>query len=212
MTPQVLLVRTGVANVASVSAALRRLGVEARLSTDPEELRSAPAVVLPGVGAFAAGMSRLRSAGLVAPLRARIERGQPTLAVCLGLQLLGLESEEAPGVAGLGAVPSRTRRLRGAPRLPHFGWNRVDPEPGGRLVEQGDAYFAHSFRLDDTAALGAEGWSVARSTEGEPFVAAIERGPVLGCQFHPELSGDFGEALLDRWLQRAGAACAGGVL
>jgi len=207
----VLLVRTGVANVASVSAALRRLGVTPRLSADPGELRSARAVVLPGVGAFAAGMGRLEAEGLVAPLRARVERGEPTLAVCLGLQLLGLESEEAPGVAGLGVAPTRTRRLLDAPRLPHFGWNRVEPGPGCELVGAGDAYFAHSFRLDDGPTLAAEGWSVARSFEGGPFVAAIERGAVLGCQFHPELSGPYGEALLERWLVRAGVACAGGV-
>ena len=95
MNEDVLLVRTGVANVASVSAALRRLGVTPRLSADPGELRSARAVVLPGVGAFAAGMGRLEAEGLVAPLRARVERGEPTLAVCLGLQLLGLEWAEA---------------------------------------------------------------------------------------------------------------------
>lgn len=211
MSSDVVLVRTGVANVASVTAALRRLGVQPRLSDDPDEIRRAGAVVLPGVGAFGAGMARLESAGLVTPLRARVERGEPTLAVCLGAQLLGLESEEEPGICGLGVAPTRTRRLVGAPRLPHFGWNQVEPDGGCSMVPSGEAYFAHSYRLDDDAALGAEGWSIARTVEGERFVAAIERGAVLGCQFHPELSGAYGEALLQRWLERAALACAGGV-
>lgn len=211
MRPEVVLVRTGVANVASVTAALRRLGVEPRLSDDPGVIREAAAVVLPGVGAFGAGMERLDAAGLVTPLRARVERGEPTLAICLGVQLLGIESEEEPGVPGLGVAPVRTRRLMGAPRLPHFGWNEVAPDPGCTIIQPGEAYFAHSYRLDDSAALAAEGWAVARSNEGEPFVAAIERGAVLGCQFHPELSGAFGAALLERWLERAAVACAGGV-
>ena len=210
MSPDVVLVRTGVANVASVTAALQRLGVEPRLSDDPAVIRGAAAVVLPGVGAFGAGMERLDAAGLVTPLRARVERGEPTLAVCLGLQLLGLESEEEPGVPGLGVAPTRTRRLTGAPRLPPVGWNQVEPDPGCTMLTAGEAYFAHSFRLDDSPALAAEGWSVARSLEGEPFVAAIERGAVLGCQFHPELSGTYGAALLERWLERAALTLSGG--
>lgn len=212
MSPDLVLVRTGVANVASVTAAFRRLGVEPRLSDDPVEIRRADAVVLPGVGAFAAGMARLQGAGLVTPLRARVERGEPTLAVCLGVQLLGLESEEAPGVSGLGVVPARTRRLAGAPRLPHFGWNQVEPDLTCRTVRPGEAYFAHSYRLDDDASLAAEGWSVVRTREGERFVAAIERGAVLGCQFHPELSGAYGAALMERWLERAALTCARGVV
>ncbi|MBK8481108.1 MAG: imidazole glycerol phosphate synthase subunit HisH [Proteobacteria bacterium] len=203
----VQVVRTGVANIASVLAGLRRLGAEPTLTEDPRAVAEARAVVLPGVGAFGAGMERLREAKLEGVLRERVAAGQPTLAVCLGLQLLCEGSEESPGVAGLGVLPSTVRRFSPAAqgpqpvRVPQLGWNEVLPQAEDGLLERGFAYFANSYRLDSAP----PGWAWARSEHGGPFVAALERGAVLACQFHPELSGPWGAALLGRWLARASA-------
>ena len=205
---EVAIAATGVANVASVSASLERLGARPRPTLDPEELRAARAVVLPGVGSFSAGVSALERAGVRGVLRERAAQGRPLLAICLGMQLLTRSSEEAPGLVGLGALPAVTERLRGAARLPHFGWNRVetatDTQPG--IIEDGDAYFAHSYALVPTAELTSSGWRVACTTEGGGFVSAVERGATLACQFHPELSGAFGADLVGRWLARAAEA------
>ncbi len=201
---EVAVVDTGVANLASVLAALTRLGTDARRTSEAAAVERAAAVVLPGVGSFAAGAERLAAAGLAEPLRKRIAEGRSTLAVCLGLQLLAEGSEESPGAAGLGVLPVRATRFPDTVRVPQLGWNRVTAGPGARLVADGWAYFANSYRL--TAA--PPGWSAAAAEHGGPFVAALERGAVLACQFHPELSGVWGAALLGRWLDAAReAAC-----
>lgn len=201
----VILLSTGVANVASVSAALTRTGARTVPSVDPEVCRTADAVVLPGVGSFAAGMAALNRHGLAGALRQRIDEGRPTLAICLGLQLLTESSDESPGTAGLGVLPAQTVRLDGAPRLPHFGWNRVEAPGEEGLVQDGAAYFAHTYCLRPSADLESAGWRIAASSEGAPFVAAVERGPIVAAQFHPELSSAYGRDLLVRWLERARA-------
>ncbi|MDX2115984.1 MAG: imidazole glycerol phosphate synthase subunit HisH [Planctomycetota bacterium] len=193
---EVTIIATGVANVASVRSAFERLGVRTRLSAAPQDAARAPLVVLPGVGSFGAAMAALRGAGLAGPLAARIGEGRPTLAICLGLQLLAASSEESPGAEGLGVIAGRVTRFRGGARVPHMGWNVVRPAEGGTRVEAGEAYYANSFKLDD----GPEGWAVSTSEYGERFVAAVERGDVLACQFHPELSGEWGLRLIGRWL------------
>jgi len=195
--PDVVILPTGVANTASVLAAFRRLGATPRLSEDLADVREAGHVVLPGVGSFGAAMERLRALGLVEPLKARIAADRPTLAVCVGLQVLAEASDESPGVAGLGVLPGTVRRFPSAVRVPQFGWNRVVAPAGAGLLASGSAYFANSFRLADVPA----GWRAALSHHGGPFVAALERGRVLACQFHPELSGAWGLELLRRWLE-----------
>ena len=170
----VTLIETGVANTASIRAALARAGAEVRFTTNPGEVSGAARVVLPGVGHFAAGAARLRDLGLDTVLRERIEAGRPTLAICLGLQLLCEGSAEAPGVPGIGAVPQVVRPLTGRV-LPQLGWNQVRPEPGLGFSEPGSAYFANSFALDRAPA----GWRACWSTYGQPFIAAIEREGVL---------------------------------
>lgn len=196
----VTLIETGLANVASVEAALARLGATALRATGPEDVARADAVVLPGVGAFGAGAAALAERGFAAPLARRIAEGRPTLAICLGLQLLCEASDETHGASGLGVLPVRARRL-GAPRLPHFGWSEVTAPSACRVVVGGAAYFAHTYALTELAPLERAGFAVATATEGETFAAAVERGPVVACQFHPELSGAYGAALLGRWLE-----------
>lgn len=194
--------RTGTANLASVLAGLRRTGAAARTSASPEVLASAGRVVLPGVGAFAAAMDELERSGLDQALRERIEAGRPTLAICLGLQLLGLGSEESPAAAGLGFVPVVARRFPAGVRTPQLGWNEVRPAVGMRGVPGGAYYFANTYRIEEAP----PGWSAAHADHGGEFVAAFERGDVLACQFHPELSGALGARLLGAWVA-GGVAC-----
>ena len=201
--PQVRVVRTGTANLASVLAGLRRAGADPVVTSSAEELREAPIAVLPGVGAFAAAMTELERGDLVEPLRERLQAGRPTLCVCLGLHLLAEESAESPGVQGLGVLPVRVRRFTDEVRVPQLGWNELRADEGCELLQAGHVYFANSFRLYEVPA----GWSAAWSDHGGPFVAAIERGSILACQFHPELSGQVGAELLSRWVERARTSC-----
>lgn len=205
MRPPVRVVRTGTANLASVLAAFGRLGADCVLTEDPAEVVAAERVVLPGVGAFAAAMEALRARGLDEALRARIGAGRPTLGICLGLQLWFEGSEESPGVAGLGVLPGVIRRFRDAPglRVPQLGWNAVVPDPGCALLRPGHACFANSYRAEAVP----PGWHAARTDHGGPFVSAFERGALLACQFHPELSGAWGHALLERWLSAEASPC-----
>lgn len=192
----VLIVPTGIANVASVEAAFRRLGASPRLCDDKAAIGSAATVVLPGVGTFAAGMQRLTELDLVAPLRDRIRAGFPTLAICLGLQLLARGSAESPGVAGLGILDATITRLPTTVRVPHLGWSRIEAN-GSDLLEPGLAVFANTFCLESVP----PGWAAATTNYGTRFVSALTRGAVLACQFHPEISGDYGQRLLGRWLE-----------
>lgn len=197
MSRPVAVVRTGTANLASVLAAFRRLGAEPLVVDDPDAVARADRLVLPGVGTFAAARAALDARALVGPLRERLRAGRPTLAICLGFQLLFEASEESPGAEGLGLLPGVVRRFPAGARTPHLGWNRVAPGAGCRLLEPGFASYANAFRVDRAPA----GWAAATSDHGGPFVAAVERGAVLGCQFHPELSGRWGASLLARWME-----------
>jgi imidazole glycerol phosphate synthase glutamine amidotransferase subunit len=192
----VTIVSTGVANLASVVAAVRREGGAPIVTDAPSMVINADLLVLPGVGAFAAAMRLLRANGLTAPLRDRIDAGRPTLAICLGLQILCSSSEESPGCAGIGAIEAPCRRFQNVPRVPQMGWNHVAPSDECKLLRPGYAYFANSFAAGEQVA----GWHIAWSDFGGRFVAALERGRVIACQFHPELSGEYGASLLRRWM------------
>lgn len=193
---QVVIVDSGVANLASIRAAFSRLGVSTEVSRDADAVRRASRVVLPGVGAFGAGMESLRAHNLDAAIRDAIVEGTPVLAICLGLQLLSDASEESPGIPGIGILPGVCRRLADESRVPHLGWNVVMPDEGCRAVPLMEAAFANSYALR----AAPKGWNCAWTMHGTPFVAAAERGQVLACQFHPELSGVAGTWLIERWL------------
>jgi imidazole glycerol phosphate synthase glutamine amidotransferase subunit len=190
------MVPTGTANVASVTAAFTRLGAGLATASGPDHILGAAGVVLPGVGAFGAAMAEVNALGLRQALRDRIEQDKPTLAVCVGMQLLCHDSEESPGAEGLAVLDGTVTRFGGDIRVPQLGWNRVEPATGSRFVEPGWAYFANSYRLDHVP----ECWLAATTEYGGGFVSALERGNVLACQFHPELSGSWGASLLGRWL------------
>jgi imidazole glycerol phosphate synthase glutamine amidotransferase subunit len=198
----VRILPTGPANLASIRAALHRLGATVELADKPQQVHTSRVLILPGVGTFGAARASLQASGLLAPLRERILAKRPTLAIALGLHLLAEGSDEAPGEAGLGVVEGRVARFPADVRTPHLGWNSV-AQAGKGLISSGHAWYAHSYRLTCAPA----GWRVCWSSHGrrgDPsarFVAALERGGQMAMQFHPELSGRWGETLLDRWLR-----------
>ena len=192
----VTVVPTGTANIASVAAAFRRLGTDVRPAESENEIRVADQLVLPGVGVFAAAMGHIDEYRWRRALVDRIQAGRPTLAICVGMQLLCEKSEESPGFSGLGVVRGTVTRLPQDLTVPQLGWNRVTPDSGCRFLRPGWAYFANSYRLGSVP----DGWVGAKTQYGGGFVSAMERGDVLACQFHPELSGEWGSDLLSRWL------------
>jgi len=198
----VVIVDSGVANLASIASGFRRIGGNVEVTGDEGIVRDAPRVVLPGVGAFGAGLGALRARGLDKAVTQAAARGTPLLGVCLGMQMLCEASEEAPGVAGLGVIPGTCRRLPEDVRVPPPGCNAVTAVSQAGLIDSGVAAFANSYALLEAP----PGWTPAWTTHGVRFVAALERGRVLACQFHPELSGAYGAALLERWLSGAKAA------
>jgi imidazole glycerol-phosphate synthase subunit HisH len=201
---RIAVVRTGTANIASILAGLRRAGAEATVTDHAGEVRDASAVVLPGVGSFSAAMRRLRERDLANALRDRIIRSRPTLAICLGMQLLFESSEESPNIEGLAVAKGEARRFTDVPRVPQMGWNAIVPQDGCELLTPGNAYFANSYRIVNDP----DGWNTARTDYGGWFTCAMERGPILACQFHPELSGEWGKSLLKRWVERVHNECA----
>ena len=195
--PEVVLVDGGGTNIGSVRYALQRLGVEAQMTADPERIRAASHVILPGVGAAAPGMARLREAGLIEVLR---DLPQPLLGVCLGMQLLFEHSEESDTEC-LGLLPGVVRQFsqRGDLRIPHMGWNDLLVERGDRLLsgigDESYAYFVHSY----AAPVGAA--TLASTDYGGAFSAIVRRGNVCGMQFHPERSAALGARLLRNFLE-----------
>ena len=198
----VSIIHTEVANTASVIASFERLGAQVSLSQDKSELEDADYLVLPGVGSFSAAIGKLNSLDLASVLKKRIEDLRPTLCVCLGLQLLASSSEESEGEQGLSVFSQSVGRFSSDVRIPQIGWNKVQPLADCKLLTAGYAYFANSYCLKESP----PGWASAYATHGEPFIAALEKGPVLACQFHPELSSDWGKNLLARWLN---SSCGG---
>jgi imidazole glycerol-phosphate synthase subunit HisH len=192
----VVIVESGGANTASLQFALQRLGAASLVSHDARQIRAATHVILPGVGAAADAMSRLRIQGLdtlIPTLR------RPVLGICLGMQLLYEASEE--GLAGcLGILPGRARRFApaaGRP-VPHMGWNTLAIEQPSPLLEglrTGDyAYFVHSYALAPSAT------TIASSSYGAPFSACVQWRNFYGAQFHPERSAEVGARLLQNFL------------
>lgn len=195
-----VIVPTGTANIASVLAGFRRLGADPTMARDADDVANARRAVLPGVGSFGAAIDQVDRSGMREALVTRVVEGRPTLAVCVGMQLLSDGSEESEGAQGLGVVDVEVAKFSGDVRVPQLGWNRVLAGQGCRFVDDGWAYFANSFRFAQVP----DGWRAAVADHGGPFVAALERGDVLACQFHPELSGAWGSAVLGRWLGRLG--------
>ncbi len=188
-------------NLKSVEKALLSLGQETVVTRDREELLDADKVILPGVGNFGDAMQKLRTYGLEPVIRELVKRRIPFLGICLGLQLLFEESEEAPGVPGLGILKGKILRIpEGAGlKIPHIGWNSLKLENQGRLFEGlGDepyVYFVHSYYLK------AEDEAIVKAvTEyGTRIHASVEQDNVFACQFHPEKSSGTGLRILENF-------------
>ena len=184
-------------NTLSVTRALEKVGARVDLTSDPERVRDADAVVLPGVGAFGDCMKKLEERGMDVACREAFRSGKPFLGVCVALQVIFEDSEESPGAAGLGLLPGGVRRFKGGGlKVPHMGWNELRVTKATKLLSgvgpSDRAYFVHSFYVDPSDAD-----VVAATTDyGQTFCAAIEQGNVSGTQFHPEKSGEVGRTLL----------------
>ncbi len=193
-------------NLKSVEKALKYLGQEVKVSRDREVILGADKVILPGVGAFGDAMGKLNSYGLVQVIRDAIGMGKPFLGICLGLQLLFERSDESPGVPGLGVLKGEIVRIPdgGGLKIPHIGWNSLKLRNNGKLFAgitgEPYVYFVHSYYLR-----AKEPEIVTAVTEyGVSIHAAVERGNVSACQFHPEKSGDTGLAILKNFAKLEG--------
>lgn len=210
--PEVAVIDYGVGNLLSVQRGFEHCGAKVCLTGDPEHILSAARVVLPGVGAFGNAMLELHRLGLVDVIRELARRQTPLLGICLGMQLLLDESEEFSTTAGLGlihgrVIPVPAQALSNTPqKIPHIGWNSLQPAVGrsdwsGTLLQDnqaGDAvYFVHSLMAvpDDPAHRLAD-----CLYGGHRIAAAVVRGHITGCQFHPEKSGEMGLKILRRFL------------
>jgi glutamine amidotransferase len=198
MSARVAIVDYGVGNLHSAQKAFEHLGCEAVVTSDAATIESASGVVLPGQGAFGTCMANLAQAGLIDPVRRAARSGRPFLGICVGMQLLFEESEESPGVPGLGIFEGRVVRFPRDPELkvPHMGWNQLRirrPVPALAQVSDGDyVYFVHSYHP-----LPRDPSIVATSTEyGVEFVSSVARDNVYAGVFHPEKSQRVGLKLL----------------
>lgn len=198
-----IIIDTSCANLLSLAACVRRLGIEPEVTRSPAAIRAADRIFLPGVGTARAAMDSIHALGLAEVIRAAT---QPVLGICLGEQILGIRSEETGGVELLGIVPGEVRELRtGGLPLPHMGWNRVTPDlshPTARMLFEGIApgewfYFVHSYAMPAGPA------TIAAATYGEPFSAAVAKDNFMGVQFHPERSGRAGARLIANFLGAA---------
>ncbi len=204
---KVAIVDFGMGNLRSVANALEFVGVEPYLARRGEELEPAGAILLPGVGAFGAGIGNIHAAGLAEPLlRLVTEKGRPLLGICLGMQLLADSSEEYGSHRGLGLVPGRVRRLQPddpACKIPHIGWNDLEihrREPlFAEIGENPDYYFVHSWHLVPEE----EAHCAAVCEHGQRFAAAVVHDQVAGVQFHPEKSQRAGIQLLRNFCEFA---------
>jgi len=186
-------------NLRSIENTLRRLGHDVQVTSDPEVVKKADKLILPGVGAFRDAMENLRTLKLIEPFTRRVHEGVPTLGICLGMHLIFSESEEFGLHQGLNLIPGRVRRIPDKVIVPHMGWNQLnvlkqDPFLAG--VESGSfAYFVHSYYAEPQS----REVTLATTDHGIDFAAIVHKNNLWATQFHPEKSQKVGEKLLDNF-------------
>lgn len=186
----IAIIDYGAGNLRSVSNTLDEIGAEYRIFSEPAGLESAPKIILPGVGHFGQMMRALDQRGFREPLLDRLRAGVPFLGICLGLQALFESSEEAPEERGLGLFQGEIQRFSATARVPHMGWNEIEPRNGAKLLQnlapRPYLYFAHSYYAPVTDATAATcNYTVS-------YTAVLETKNIFGVQFHPEKSGPVG--------------------
>lgn len=193
-----VIIDYGVGNLFSLRSSFAAIGEEAVVTADPADLERADRILLPGVGAFSDAMAKLKASGMEGALRSAAAKGTPILGICLGMQLLFEKSYEYGEHAGLAMIAGEVDKIPvpAGLKLPHMGWNSLAfgarKHPLFRYLEEGDyVYFVHSY-----AAVGCDPFVIARTEYGAVVTAAVARANVMGCQFHPEKSGDVGLRIL----------------
>ena len=189
-------------NMLSVEKALKHLGQEPVITRDAKVLADADKIILPGVGAFGDAMERLKGYDLVPVIKEEIAKGKPFFGICLGLQLLYEESEESPGISGIGALRGKIRKIPKGEynKIPHMGWNSLEFPNKGRLfegiAEGAYVYFVHSYYLE------AEDHETVTATCRYNVLidASVEADNIFACQFHPEKSGNTGLRILENFI------------
>ncbi len=199
----VVVLDYGSGNLRSAQRALQRVGASVEVTADAGAAAAADGLVVPGVGAFEACMTGLRKIAGERIIAERIAAGRPVLGVCVGMQILFARGVEfGVETTGCGQWPGAVTRLD-APVVPHMGWNVVNPGPGSALFTGLDAsarfYFVHSYAAQGWE--GSPGAVLTWATHQVPFLAAVEDGPLVATQFHPEKSGDAGAAVLSNWVE-----------
>ena len=204
----IAIIDYGVGNLFSLQSSFAAIGAEATVTADPAVIREADRIILPGVGAFEDAAHKLRDSGMAALLVELAAAGKPIMGICLGMQLLFDKSYEYGEHAGLSLIPGAVRPIRPVVpedcKIPHIGWNAlhfgVEKHPLFRYVEEGDCvYFVHSYYATDCAP------AVIATTEYHAeLTAAVARGNVMGCQFHPEKSGTVGLSILRAFCEMEG--------
>jgi glutamine amidotransferase len=197
----IAVIDSGVANLRSVANALRYLGVAMRIAENPGDMRGADKIILPGVGAFSAGMARMHERGFVTPLREAVSGGIPLLGICLGMQMLFERSEEMGDYEGLGLLKGRIVRFAAnGLKVPHMGWNQLEHAGTSPLLKGipsgAYAYFVHSYyaQTETSAVLASTDYAIR-------FPAVVGQGCVYGAQFHPEKSQQTGLRLLNNFVE-----------
>jgi imidazole glycerol phosphate synthase glutamine amidotransferase subunit len=195
----ITIVDYGAGNLRSVENTLSELGAEYRLVGDISTLAAAEKIILPGVGHYGQIMRSLHSSGLKSTLLDALDRGVPFLGICIGLQSLFEGSEEDREVEGLGVYPGTVLKFRGEMRVPHMGWNQVEPRKPCKLLsgigEESYFYFAHSYYVAESEITGAV------CEYGAPYTAILEDGNRFGVQFHPEKSGPLGLKVVRNFIE-----------
>lgn len=196
----VAIIDYGVGNLFSLTSSFRAIGADVVVTSDPEVLKNADRIVLPGVGAFEDAAKKLRESGLVPVILEEAGKGKPFLGICLGMQMLFEKSYEYGEHEGLGLIPGSVRPISDVIpedlKIPHIGWNALnfcgEASPIFRYVNEGEhVYFVHSYY-----AANCTEHTVATAEYGAPLTAAVMKGNVFGCQFHPEKSGAVGLNIL----------------